>query len=69
LAYLAWRNERGEKISVIRWAFGILGVELTAGVLLAYFDLPGLVQTSHLLFAVVLLALLGMGVYRFRKTA
>jgi cytochrome c oxidase assembly protein subunit 15 len=69
LAYLAWRNEQGDKISVIRWAFVVLGMELSAGVLLAYFDLPGLVQTSHLLFAVVLLALLGMGVYRFRKTA
>jgi cytochrome c oxidase assembly protein subunit 15 len=69
LAYLAWRNELSEKIPVIRWAFGVLGIELTAGVLLAYFDLPGLVQTAHLLFAVILLALLGMGVYRFRKIA
>lgn len=69
LAYLAWGNEQRDKISLIRWAFVLLGMELSAGVLLAYFDLPGLVQTSHLLFAVVLLALLGMGVYRFRKTA
>ena len=69
LAFLAWRNEKGEKISVIRWAFLILGIELTAGVLLAYFDLPGLVQTAHLLFAVLLLILLGMGVFRFRKIA
>ena len=64
LAFLAWRNEKGEKISVIRWAFLILGIELTAGVLLAYFDLPGLVQTAHLLFAVLLLTILAMGVDR-----
>jgi len=68
LAYLAWRNERSEKISIIRWAFVVLGIELTAGVLLAYFDLPGLVQTAHLVFATVLLTLMGMGVFRFRRS-
>jgi cytochrome c oxidase assembly protein subunit 15 len=67
LAYLAWRNERSEKISIIRWAFVVLGIELTAGVLLAYFDLPGLVQTAHLVFATVLLTLMGMGIFRFRR--
>jgi hypothetical protein len=34
---------------------------------LAYFDLPGLVQTAHLVFATILLGILGMGAYRFKK--
>lgn len=68
IVYLAWRNEKEEeKITIIRWALVILGLELFAGILLAYFDLPGLVQTTHLVFAVILLCLLAMGIYRFRK--
>lgn len=67
IGYLAWRNEKEEKITIIRWALVILGLELFAGILLAYFDLPGLVQTAHLVFAVILLCLLAMGTYRFRK--
>lgn len=67
IVYLAWRNEKEEKITIIRWALVILGLELFAGILLAYFDLPGLVQTAHLVFAVILLCLLAMGTYRFRK--
>jgi len=67
LAYVGWKNEKSDKLSIIRWALGILSVELLAGVCLAYFDLPGLVQTAHLLFATVLLGILGMGIYRFKK--
>ncbi|MFN4951466.1 MAG: COX15/CtaA family protein [Flavobacteriales bacterium] len=67
LAYVGWKNEKSGKLSIIRWALGILSVELLAGVCLAYFDLPGLVQTAHLLFATVLLGILGMGIYRFKK--
>lgn len=67
LVYLGWKNEIEGKIPMIRWAFIILSIELTAGVLLAYFDLPGLVQTAHLVFAAILLGILGMGAYRFKK--
>ena len=67
LVYLGWKNEKEGKIPMIRWAFIILSIELTAGVLLAYFDLPGLVQTAHLVFATILLGILGMGAYRFKK--
>ncbi len=67
LFYLGWKNEKESKLSIIRWAFVILSIELFAGVLLAYFDLPGLVQTAHLVFATILLGILGMGAYRFKK--
>jgi cytochrome c oxidase assembly protein subunit 15 len=65
--YLGWKNEKESKLRIIRWAFVILSIELFAGVLLAYFDLPGLVQTAHLVFATILLGILGMGAYRFKK--
>jgi len=67
LFYLGWKNEKESKLRIIRWAFVILSIELFAGVLLAYFDLPGLVQTAHLVFATILLGILGMGAYRFKK--
>lgn len=67
LVYLGWKNEKEGKIPMIRWAFIILSIELSAGVLLAYFDLPGLVQTAHLVFAAILLGILSMGAYRFKK--
>ena len=67
LVYLGWKNEKEAKLGIIRWAFVILSIELIAGVLLAYFDLPGLVQTAHLVFATILLGILGMGAYRFKK--
>jgi cytochrome c oxidase assembly protein subunit 15 len=67
LVYLGWKNEKEVKIPMIRWAFIILSIELIAGVLLAYFDLPGLVQTAHLVFAAILLGILSMGTYRFKK--
>jgi cytochrome c oxidase assembly protein subunit 15 len=67
LVYLGWKNEKESKLRIIRWAFVILSIELFAGVLLAYFDLPGLVQTAHLVFATILLGILGMGVYQFKK--
>ena len=67
LVIIAWRNEKQSKISIIRYAIIVLGFELFAGVMLAYFDMPGLVQTAHLVFATVLLGILGMGIFRFRK--
>ncbi len=61
LAFLAYRNEKANKESIFRWAFIVLAIELTSGVLLAYFDLPGLVQVAHLLFATIILGILWMG--------
>lgn len=58
IGILAWKNEQlGIKNKVIRSIFVLLGLELISGVLLAYADMPGLVQTSHLLFASILFGL------------
>jgi cytochrome c oxidase assembly protein subunit 15 len=58
LGWMFWKNEKGIKYMKIRWATGLLALELITGVLLAYADMPGLVQTSHLIFASVLFGLL-----------
>jgi cytochrome c oxidase assembly protein subunit 15 len=66
LTYIVWRNEKEYKIWLIRSAYVILSLELIGGVLLAYADMPGLVQTSHLVFAAVLFGILMMLVFRMR---
>lgn len=71
LGYLAYRNEKEFHVGLLRWSFLILSLGLISGVLLAYADMPGLVQTSHLLFASVLfgqLLYLILGVKIFRST-
>ena len=64
LTIMAWQNERGEKLLAIRALYVVLALELLSGVLLAYADMPGLVQTSHLIFATILFGILTMGVIR-----
>jgi heme a synthase len=64
LGILAYINEKQKKEWIIRWALLILAIELTSGVVLAYFSLPGWVQVSHLLFASVLLGILFMAYLR-----
>jgi hypothetical protein len=44
-----------------------LGIELTSGVLLAYANMPGLIQTSHLIFAAILFGILTMLVFRLQS--
>ncbi len=58
LVFIAWKNEKSEKHNSIRLAFVILGVELVTGVLLAYANMPGFIQTAHLVFASILLGVL-----------
>jgi cytochrome c oxidase assembly protein subunit 15 len=58
LVFIAWKNEKSGKYNSIRLAFAVLGVELITGVLLAYANMPGLVQTAHLVFASILLGVL-----------
>jgi cytochrome c oxidase assembly protein subunit 15 len=67
LTFIAWKNEAGEKIKILRTCYVLLALELTSGVLLAYANMPGLVQTSHLIFATILLGTLGMAVLRVRS--
>ena len=64
LAIMAWLNEKQVKSKEIRWLFGLLLVELLSGVLLAHADVPGLVQTSHLIFASIIFGMLTLLVFR-----
>jgi cytochrome c oxidase assembly protein subunit 15 len=67
LVYLAYVNEKGDKISSIRWLFGILALELISGVMLAHLDMPALVRTVHLVFACILFGIITMTIFRSRR--
>lgn len=67
LTFMAWRNERKGKLWIIRIIYITLAVELTSGVLLAYANMPGLVQISHLVFASLLFGMLLMTLLRAEK--
>ncbi|MEN9742820.1 MAG: hypothetical protein RLZZ65_625 [Bacteroidota bacterium] len=58
LSYLFWQNRKKWHYSRINTAFYLLAAELSTGVALAYADMPGLVQTAHLVFASILFAVL-----------
>ena len=64
LAIVAWKNEKTHKYASIRWVMGLLILELITGVLLAHVDMPGIVQTSHLIFATMIFGILTMLVFR-----
>ena len=64
LTIVAWKNEQLNKYLSIRFVFIFLILELISGVLLAHYDIPGLVQTSHLIFATIIFGILTMVVYR-----
>ena len=58
LVYITWKNEKENKYILIRLVFVVLGIELITGILLAYAEMPGLVQTAHLVFASIILGIL-----------
>jgi heme a synthase len=66
MCVMLYLNYKGPKRPFINFAFVILGIELTSGVLLAYADMPGLVQISHLFFASILLGILFYGSLRLK---
>lgn len=66
LTFIAWKNESSQKLRILRTCYIVLALELISGILLAYANMPGLVQTSHLVFATILLGTLGMTVLRIR---
>jgi cytochrome c oxidase assembly protein subunit 15 len=68
LTFIAWKNESGQKLSILRTSYIVLALELISGILLAYANMPGLVQTSHLIFATILLGTLGMAALRVRSS-
>lgn len=67
MVILAYLNEKKWKYKIVRTGFIILAIELTSGVLLAWADMPGLIQTSHLIFAAILLAVLFMTMMRMQR--
>jgi heme a synthase len=67
IVWLAYKNEKQDKWSSIRFVFVILCIELLTGVLLAHADMPGLVQTAHLVFASILFGALWMMTLRMRS--
>jgi cytochrome c oxidase assembly protein subunit 15 len=66
IVLIAWKNEKTQKIRPIRWLFAILTIELISGIILVYGNMPGLVQISHLFFAVVLFCIFTMMLFRLR---
>jgi cytochrome c oxidase assembly protein subunit 15 len=66
LGWLYWMNKQQSKHFLFTTAFIVLAIELLSGVCLAYLDLPGFVQVSHLLFACGIFAVLSFGVLRVR---
>ena len=66
MGYLYWINRKGLKSKIINTSVYLLVLELTTGILLAYADMPGLVQTSHLLFASIMFGNLFMTCFRMR---
>lgn len=69
MVFMLWKNEQQSKHWIFRTAFIILAVELLSGVLMAYANMPGLVQTSHLIFATILFGILTMIIFRMKKQA
>ena len=67
MGWIAWKNEKAHKYLSIRWLSGLLIAELVTGVLLAYVDMPGIVQTSHLMFASIMFGILTMLIFRTKK--
>jgi cytochrome c oxidase assembly protein subunit 15 len=66
IALMTWLNFKTDRLNAIYLAFALLSLELIGGVLLAYADMPGLVQVSHLFFAAVLFGVLSMLFIRMR---
>jgi cytochrome c oxidase assembly protein subunit 15 len=67
LVIITWLNYKGTRSKLIFLSFLVLALELISGVLLAYAEMPGLVQTSHLLFACILLGTLFYTILKMEK--
>ena len=68
MGYLYWINKKKDNLKILSTAFYVLILEIITGVLLAYADMPGLVQTTHLLFATILFGILFTAVIRFKRS-
>lgn len=68
MGYMFWLNKKSENLQIVSTSFYILLTEILTGILLAYADMPGLVQTAHLLFATVMFGVLFTAAIRFGRT-
>ena len=64
---IAGINERSYKINSIRWIFALLAVALLSGILLAHYNMPGLLQTIHLISATILAGIMFLFLIRTRN--
>ncbi len=67
LVVLTWLNFKNGKSKLVYLSFIVLALELISGVLLAYAEMPGLVQTSHLVFACILFGTLFFTILKSSK--
>jgi cytochrome c oxidase assembly protein subunit 15 len=67
MAYLFWVNRKQYQLKIINTSVYVLVIELVSGILLAYADMPRLVQTAHLLFASVMFGTLFMTCFRMKS--
>ena len=67
IAIMFWISRKQKDLKIIHWAFAILAIELLSGVILNHFNVPGLVQTAHLLFACVLFGIMMMATLRLKS--
>ncbi|PWH82918.1 COX15/CtaA family protein [Brumimicrobium oceani] len=66
MAVMFWISRKTKDLRIIHWAFVMLAIELLSGVILNHFNVPGLVQTAHLLFACILFGILMMATFRLK---
>lgn len=66
IVLIAWQNEKMQRIRPIRWLFIILTIELISGIVLVHADMPGIVQISHLFFAVILFCIFTLLLFRLK---
>lgn len=67
MTFMVWKNEQQQKHWILRSAYIILTLELLSGIMLAYANMPGLIQTSHLVFACILFGILTMLIFRLKS--
>lgn len=66
IVIMYWLARKRKDLRIIHWVFIMLAIELLSGVILNHFNVPGLVQTAHLLFACILFGILMMATFRLK---
>ena len=66
ITLMFWIKRNEKKYRLIHLIFFLLIMELFSGILLAHFNMPGLVQTAHLFFACIIFGMLTMATFRLK---